>query len=142
MASLMLRWMLAACCALVTRGAIDSLEDLELNYLFDLPIPSGCSTGCYRNGNEAVAPWKPGCPGFSTCEPGFWCNGTHKMTCAAGRYGSAYGLSSADCSGPCAPGHYCPTHYDGAIGLTVGARSPIEKVAAPLSAWSCLRCTR
>ena len=28
--------------------------------------------------------------------------------CGGGRYGSEAGLGTADCSGPCARGHYCP----------------------------------
>lgn len=28
--------------------------------------------------------------------------------CPAGRYGASYGMTSADCTGPCAAGYYCP----------------------------------
>lgn len=43
------------------------------------------------------------------CEPGFYCLGDGlKRACPAGRYGAAYGLGSAACSGICASGYYCP----------------------------------
>ena len=31
-----------------------------------------------------------------------------RRTCAAGLYGSTYGLSTPRCSGPCAAGYFCP----------------------------------
>jgi hypothetical protein len=95
---------------------------------FDLPLPPACSDGAYRNAIEAVAPWKPGCPGFSLCEPGFWCDGATKSPCPPGTYGSAYGLRTPRCSGLCLEGHYCPQRYAAAVGLTIGSTSPIEKV--------------
>lgn len=94
----------------------------------DFILPPNCPQGAYRNGFEAVAPWKPGCPGFSVCEPGFWCDGVSKQTCPPGTYGSSYGLQTAACSGPCAAGHLCPTHYVARLGLTIGSVSPIEEV--------------
>ena len=42
------------------------------------------------------------------CEPGHYCTGGTRHHCSAGKYGSAYGMSSSNCSGNCAPGHYCP----------------------------------
>jgi len=47
------------------------------------------------------------------CEPGFFCTGDGIRTaCPAGRYGQPVaglaGLTSAECSGPCQRGFYCP----------------------------------
>ncbi len=43
------------------------------------------------------------------CSPGFWCGGGGTATpCAAGRWGGAPGLQSAECSGLCEEGYFCP----------------------------------
>jgi hypothetical protein len=42
------------------------------------------------------------------CEPGSYCVGAVKYPCPAGTFGGIFGLSSAECSGPCAAGHFCP----------------------------------
>merc|ERR1719163_1436630 len=42
------------------------------------------------------------------CEPGYYCVAGIRRICPAGRYGGVAGLSSAECSGVCARGHYCP----------------------------------
>lgn len=69
----------------------------------DIPVysslPPNCHEGSYRNGDEHVARWVPGCPGFSACEPGFWCDSVSKYPCPAGRYGATFGLRSEACSG-------------------------------------------
>ena len=39
---------------------------------------------------------------------GHFCVGGVKSPCPAGRFGNRLGLSSAECSGLCPPGHYCP----------------------------------
>ncbi|KAL4094950.1 hypothetical protein PRIC1_010600 [Phytophthora ramorum] len=44
------------------------------------------------------------------CEPGYFCIDGIKYQCPAGTYGAASGLSSAACSGKCAPGYYCPSY--------------------------------
>lgn len=43
------------------------------------------------------------------CPPGRYClpDGI-SYPCPAGRYGGSYGLDSSNCSGPCAPGFWCP----------------------------------
>lgn len=42
------------------------------------------------------------------CEAGHYCTGGIKYQCPGGSYGSTRHLSSASCSGVCAPGHFCP----------------------------------
>ncbi|GMF50831.1 unnamed protein product [Phytophthora fragariaefolia] len=42
------------------------------------------------------------------CEPGHYCVGGERFECPAGTYGSSTGLSTPECSGPCASGYYCP----------------------------------
>ena len=42
------------------------------------------------------------------CERGHYCVRGTKLPCPAGRYGATHGLSTALCTGPCAPGYYCP----------------------------------
>ena len=32
-------------------------------------LPANCYEGSYRNGNQGVARWRAGCPGFSLCVP-------------------------------------------------------------------------
>jgi hypothetical protein len=41
------------------------------------------------------------------CEPGFFCVAGVRTPCPRGLYGGTAGLSSATCSGPCAPGFSC-----------------------------------
>ena len=40
-------------------------------------------------------------------EPGTYSVGGVRRPCPAGRFGETAGLTTAACSGPCAPGHYC-----------------------------------
>jgi hypothetical protein len=49
------------------------------------------------------------------CEPGRFCAGGTATPCRRGRFGSEPGLTSADCSGNCSAGHYCPA---GAVSRT------------------------
>jgi len=42
------------------------------------------------------------------CPAGSYCTDGIIRDCPAGRYGRASRLSDADCTGPCAQGHYCP----------------------------------
>ena len=42
------------------------------------------------------------------CQPGSYCPGDgFRYPCPEGRYGSESGLSTSNCSGPCAAGYYC-----------------------------------
>lgn len=41
-----------------------------------LDLPPSCSHGAYRNADEDAGVWRSGCPGFTECEPGFWCDGS------------------------------------------------------------------
>jgi hypothetical protein len=43
------------------------------------------------------------------CEAGHYCVQGIRHPCPAGRFGASSGLDNARCSGPCAPGYYCPT---------------------------------
>lgn len=42
------------------------------------------------------------------CPLGHYCMGAEIRPCSKGRYGDAMGLVDPGCSGPCAPGYYCP----------------------------------
>ncbi|OQR87461.1 hypothetical protein ACHHYP_20382 [Achlya hypogyna] len=44
----------------------------------------------------------------AVCEPGYYCIGGVRRPCPAGTFGTAFGLTTAACSGLCAPGYYCP----------------------------------
>ena len=44
----------------------------------------------------------------SVCEEGRYCVGGVASFCPAGRYGNTTGADSADCSGQCTAGYYCP----------------------------------
>ena len=49
--------------------------------------------------------------GQAPCGPGHWCAGGVRKPCPAGRYGDpalSLTLRTAQCSGACARGHYCP----------------------------------
>ena len=42
------------------------------------------------------------------CEAGHYCVSGIRHPCPAGRFGATTGLDNARCSGPCAPGYFCP----------------------------------
>mmetsp|Transcript_2593 Transcript_2593/g.3535 ORF Transcript_2593/g.3535 Transcript_2593/m.3535 type:complete len:1916 (-) Transcript_2593:156-5903(-) len=42
------------------------------------------------------------------CPKGYWCEAGVRRPCEAGLWGGTEGLSTAECSGECAPGYYCP----------------------------------
>ena len=44
----------------------------------------------------------------AVCPVGSYCKGGERFLCPAGRFGNIEGDSRESCSGPCAPGHYCP----------------------------------
>ncbi|KAE9188581.1 hypothetical protein PF004_g22461 [Phytophthora fragariae] len=44
------------------------------------------------------------------CEPGYFCIDGIKYQCPAGTFGATSGLSTAACSGLCAPGYFCPSY--------------------------------
>ena len=82
------------------------------------PTPVECAAGYYGDQLE-LSECKP-CEGGRYCAPGSFkglicARGNYcpplssNMTqCPAGQYGTDTGLNSSLCSGPCAPGHYCP----------------------------------
>jgi hypothetical protein len=44
----------------------------------------------------------------SRCQPGQFCAGGVASACPPGRFGDGPGLTSADCSGTCSAGYFCP----------------------------------
>ncbi|KAG7377735.1 hypothetical protein PHYPSEUDO_011080 [Phytophthora pseudosyringae] len=42
------------------------------------------------------------------CEPGHYCVNGERYACPAGTFGTKAGLTTSECSGPCAAGYYCP----------------------------------
>ena len=42
------------------------------------------------------------------CPPGAYCSGGVMQLCTAGLYGNSSGMTSANCSGVCEAGYYCP----------------------------------
>ncbi|KAJ1461083.1 hypothetical protein M885DRAFT_612256 [Pelagophyceae sp. CCMP2097] len=43
------------------------------------------------------------------CDAGHYCVDGARFVCVAGRYGATTGLQTAECSGLCSPGYFCPT---------------------------------
>lgn len=64
-----------------------------------------CHSGTYRH---QTAPWKQGCPGFRVCEKGHYCASMTRYICPGGTFSNAEGLQTAQCSGQCPAGYYCP----------------------------------
>lgn len=69
------------------------------------PAPSPVDVGFYTTGGPVS-----GTQRFAQapCTSGSYCTGGLAWACPAGRFGASSRLSSADCSGPCADGFYCP----------------------------------
>ncbi|EEY65353.1 uncharacterized protein PITG_17008 [Phytophthora infestans T30-4] len=44
------------------------------------------------------------------CERGYFCVNGVKYQCPSGTFGATSGLTTAACSGTCAPGYYCPSY--------------------------------
>jgi hypothetical protein len=57
----------------------------------------------------------------AVCEPGYWCAGGVRRACPAGRYGAVAAQSSAQCSGPCAAGYWCPPASTSATEVPCGS---------------------
>ena len=76
-------------------------------------VPTAVSPGFYSLGAASVPHQAQVAADAATrfsqaqCEPGYYCVGGVRSPCAPGRYGATPGLSSADCSGLCAPGFLC-----------------------------------
>ena len=72
--------------------------------------PPGSSNGTFVDlgyytvgGNETTR------QGEAVCPPGAYCQRDgYARPCPPGLYGSTPGLTGPACTGPCAPGHYCP----------------------------------
>lgn len=66
-----------------------------------------CPAGKYSLASFSV-PGRDPCSGVPP--PGYYTTpgSTKPIICAAGRYGSSYGLSNAECSGLCERGYFCP----------------------------------
>ena len=43
------------------------------------------------------------------CELGWYCIAGVRQQCAAGRYGASTAMTTADCTGVCEAGYYCPS---------------------------------
>jgi hypothetical protein len=56
------------------------------------------------------------------CQPGRYSTGAARecSPCPAGTYGSSAGLTSAQCDGPCSPGHACPSGSTAATTVQCG----------------------
>lgn len=54
------------------------------------------------------------------CEPGYYCEAGRRTPCLGGRFGSEYGLLTAQCSGVCEEGYYCPAGSSSARELQCG----------------------
>ena len=51
------------------------------------------------------------------CPVGYYCVNGGAVPCPAGVYGNVTGLSTSQCSGPCAPGYRCPANSSSATQL-------------------------
>ena len=74
--------------------------------------PTPVAAGHYSTGSAPALPALAAANATRTgqlqCQAGWWCSQGIARECSAGRYGSSPGLTQAGCSGPCAPGHFCP----------------------------------
>ena len=46
------------------------------------------------------------------CEPSYYCTGGIKYPCPPGHFGWKFGMQTAECSGLCPAGYYCPSYMD------------------------------
>ena len=58
------------------------------------------------------------------CPAGSYCSGGEKTLCPAGHFGETTGLSTADCSGSCPAGYYCP---EGSVSGTTNKCGSVDK---------------
>lgn len=58
------------------------------------------------------------------CEPGFWCERGFRYPCEAGSFGSGFGLTHSNCSGPCSPGYICGNGSVSPEERSCGVRNP------------------
>jgi hypothetical protein len=65
------------------------------------------------------------------CPVGHYCDQGQVIECPPGRYGAVQGMSSSDCSGPCAAGYYCPS-------ASVSATQVRAIVGISLFLWLCV----
>ena len=85
-------------------------------------------------------------PSAVSCRVGYFCvfnrtTGFVAAQCPAGRYGNTTQLNSPECSGPCPPGHFCPTgtHAPTRFPCPPGTQCP-EGSARPsncTAGWAC-----
>lgn len=80
-----------------------------------------CPTGSTEPHRADIGYYTTGGDGSTTrvgqqrCEPGSYCVAGIRRLCLAGFYGHIHGQINETCSGPCAPGYYCP---EGSISAT------------------------
>ena len=65
-------------------------------------------TGYYSTGYGNLTSEGTTRTGEEQCDKGYYAVDGVRAACPAGRYGDTVGLSSADCSGECSTGYFCP----------------------------------
>ena len=68
------------------------------------------------------------------CSPGFYCQNGMEIPCPTGYFGNFSGLATAECSGKCLPGSYCPSPSAVPISCSLGHYCPDGLVQIPCSA--------
>ena len=70
--------------------------------------PTFVQTGYYSTGYGNLTSEGTTRTGEEQCDKGYYAVDGVRAACPAGRYGDTVGLSSADCSGECSTGYFCP----------------------------------
>ena len=71
--------------------------------------PSVCGDGTFVDLVQAHGPWVDGCPGFSSCRPGFFCAGSVQRPCPGGTFNDKFGSSTCE---ECPAGSFCPQAWE------------------------------
>jgi protocatechuate 3,4-dioxygenase beta subunit len=73
------------------------------------PLSIGAGEKCLGSAlDPVVAGLERRCAETALCAPGHYCANGVERQCPAGRFGASAGLQSAECTGLCLPGEYCP----------------------------------
>lgn len=112
-------------------------EIVEPNAVF---CPEGTSTPVFAlPGYYTIGQTKTTRYDQVACPVGAYCVNGVIHDCPSGRYGMASRLDSSNCTGPCAPGHYCPrgSVHSQEIPCPIGRYGAIEGLGTSLCSGPC-----